>query len=145
MTKKTFRSLYNFIQVVKRNKFGYHIIFEGSDEIEDIAFHIYDNKRQVNVCVKDENEIWCSIMNFIFDLDDNIVKAYIVEGGVVDYENYRQYSMDDELGEIKGYEIDLDSIVLDSNGYVQLPNVDDIVFQEVKNVIILALGKMYKK
>lgn len=83
----TFNDLYKFIQVAKRDGFGYYEISE------DKALHIYDNKQQVNICKKDEHDEWISISNFVFRPDEHGVTIYDVTNGNADYENGHKFSM----------------------------------------------------
>lgn len=78
----TFKDLYDYIQKADRNAYGYHFPKDTS-----IAFHIYHNMNQMNICIKDNN-FYKPICNFIFDSEFDIVKiANVNDNGISDYDN----------------------------------------------------------
>lgn len=81
----TFRALYAYIQEASVDELGYH-----NTNIEGVRFHIYSNKRQVNVIINDK-----TVKNFLFDPDYGDVSIYNVVNEVADYDNPARYDMDD--------------------------------------------------
>ena len=130
----TFRDLYTLMQFAKRDQYGYYVISEGDAEIEDMALHIYSNKRQVNVCLKNMHGAWESLMNFVFVPEDNIVKIHIVDDhGVADYQNYYKHNINDELEPLE-----TDGLV----AYTGEPGdntLDNIAFNYIRSILMLAI------
>ena len=85
VSTRTFNDFYEYIQKIERNEFGYAFPFKGN---KDIAFHIYEGKRQVNINKKDDNGNYKSILNIIYDPEEGTVSLINVsENGVADYNN----------------------------------------------------------
>lgn len=88
--KVLFRDLYNYIQKAERDYYGYHFPFNDD---KNILFHIYEGRRQVNICkfqqCKFQQEaIYYSLVNFVFEPEEELIKIIKVnEKLVADYDN----------------------------------------------------------
>lgn len=82
---RTFKDFYEYIQKIERNEFGYAFPFKGN---KNIALHIYEGKRQVNINKKDDNGNYMSILNIIYDPEEGIATLINVsKNGVAEYNN----------------------------------------------------------
>lgn len=88
-SRVTFGDLYEYIQTADRNEFGYHYAFGNN---KDIVFHIYENRRQVNICFLDDNNIHTSKLNIIYDPECSLVTVVPVENGIALYDNAKTIS-----------------------------------------------------
>ena len=85
---RTWRNFYDYIQTASRTDTGEHYPF-AFNETSNFVLHIYDNKRQVNICNNNiqnpENDVvYC---NIIFNPEDNVVDIIPVINGVSIYDN----------------------------------------------------------
>ena len=78
--------LYEYIQVAEREDDGIHFPFENC---KDVAFHIYNGRKQVNICVNDRDGYLTSICNIIFTEDDVLVVSVI--DGIANYDSPERY------------------------------------------------------
>lgn len=92
----TWMDLWDYIQEAVRNRIGAHDPFPASSP-KVWRFHIYDGRRQVNICKKDETRgVYDSVANFVFEdfnLEGKPETVWIVkvENGRADYDgNYRE-------------------------------------------------------
>lgn len=86
----TFKDLFDYIQTAERDEFGYHDPFPNDKSLPKLLFHIYDNKRQVNITYMQNtgDPSPSSIGNIIFDEEDQVVKLIEVnESGYANYDN----------------------------------------------------------
>ena len=88
---KTYDDLLKFVQKAERDSFGFHKLSK------DVALHIYEGKRQVNVCVMDRNDFPISVLNLIFDPSGRTVSAFDVKNGVAQYDRPVELKMDDAI------------------------------------------------
>ncbi len=88
---KTYDDLFKFVQKAERDSFGFHKLSK------DVALHIYEGKRQVNVCVMDRNDFPISVLNLIFDPSDRTISAFDVKNGVAQYDRPVELKMDDAI------------------------------------------------
>lgn len=88
-TYLTFEDLRDYIQTADRNSEGMHYPFgDNSDSGVVYTFHIYDGRRQVNICMTDyhRDSMPNSIGNFIFE-DDEVSMFRVSRSGVADYDH----------------------------------------------------------
>lgn len=76
---KNFYTLYYYIQCADRDDVGVHYPLSGN---EDVTFHIYENYKQLNICIDDN-----PVAVFIFDIKEQRVKMYRVIKGYADYDS----------------------------------------------------------
>lgn len=92
--KFTFRDLYNLIQVLDRNGYG----FSNPIKSDTYQLHIYDSKNQVNVNKISPNDVQgLSVANIVFDDFMDTVSVYKVTQGYCDYDHPMEFKMDDNL------------------------------------------------
>lgn len=88
-TYLTFEDLRDYIQMADRNSEGMHYPFgDNSDSGVVYTFHIYDGRRQVNICMTNQHHDGMpnSIGNFVFD-DDEVYMFRVNNSGVADYDH----------------------------------------------------------
>lgn len=108
MKKLTFKDFYDYTLTAERDEYGLHEI-ENNGSFPKYAFHIYDNKRQVNVnCQNDAEDMYTSIGNFIFNPEEDDVTIYPVINGNCNYNCGLTFTMytdidDDEVSSNKWY------------------------------------------
>lgn len=88
-TYLTFEDLRDYIQTADRNSEGMHYPFDDNNDSGVIyTFHIYDGRRQVNICMTDHHRdsMPNSIGNFVFE-DDEVSMFRVNNSGVADYDH----------------------------------------------------------
>ena len=83
-TQITFGDLYEYIQSAECDDYGYHFPFSDND---NVVFHIYNHRRQVNICLKDGTGNYTSKLNIIYDPECSLVNVVPVSNGVALYDN----------------------------------------------------------
>lgn len=64
-SNKTFKDLYDYIQNIKPNEFGYVVI------CDKYAIQIYPAKVRFNICMMSKHDMWIPLLSFRFDLRNN--------------------------------------------------------------------------
>ena len=91
-TTFTFKDVYNFIQSAERDEWGYFI----PEEDNVYAFHIYEGRKQMNVCIHNADGGYDPLNVFTFHRDGE-VREYSVRNGCADYNHPHVMSICDPV------------------------------------------------